>query len=71
MKEKSNRVSEVCEKSVEKTTPRTTPRRLDGHNLYSAELAPGPRELQPFDQLQASSDGGYMSLPRGTAHIAL
>src|SRR5713101_5810194 len=46
MKEESHRVSEVCEKSVDKTTHRTTPRRLDGHSLYSAEHAEGPRELQ-------------------------
>src|SRR2546430_16516791 len=46
MKEESHRVSEVCEKSVDKTTRRTTPRRLDGHSLYSAEHAAGPRELQ-------------------------
>src|SRR6266566_8510905 len=46
MKEESHRVSEVCEKSVDKTTRRTTPRRLDGHSLYSAEHAAGPREFQ-------------------------
>src|SRR5919197_490484 len=45
MKEESHRVSEVCEKSVDKTTHRTTTRRLDGHTLYSAEHAAGPREF--------------------------
>src|SRR2546428_1552460 len=46
MKEESHRVSEVCEKSVDKTTGRTARGRLDGHSLYSAEHAAGPRELQ-------------------------
>src|SRR6266566_877935 len=46
MKEESHRASEVCEKSVDKTTHRTKPRRLDGHSLYSAQRPPGPRDFQ-------------------------
>src|SRR5215472_15527025 len=36
MKEKSHRVSEVCEKSVDETTLHPLPRRLDGYRLYNA-----------------------------------
>jgi hypothetical protein len=46
MKRKSHRVLEVCEKSGVETPSHTTPRRLDGHSLYSAEHAAGPREFQ-------------------------
>src|SRR5438445_118093 len=46
MKEESHRVSEVCEKSVDKTTHRTTPRRLNGHSLYNADDAAGPRDSE-------------------------
>ena len=36
MKEKSHRVSEACEKKVDKTFLRTRMRRLDGDSLYTA-----------------------------------
>src|SRR5258705_6987741 len=36
MKERSHRVSEVCEKDADKTIQRTRTRRLDGYRLYSA-----------------------------------
>src|SRR5882672_12839126 len=66
MKEESHRASEVCEKSVDKTTHRTKPRRLDGHSLYSAQRPPGPWDSKPiiakFDQPHASSDGGAILL---------
>src|SRR6267378_6699353 len=72
MKEESHRASELCEKSVDKTTHRTKPRRLDGHSLYSAQRPPGPwdfqadhREVRPaarqFRRRRHSPQGGRRS----------
>src|SRR5215510_2133878 len=76
MKSKSHRVLEVCEKSgVERSSYTTSRRLLDGHSLYSAEHAAGPRESKPivarFDQPHASSDGGAVLLKRVDDRLGL
>src|SRR5438093_4807784 len=79
MKEKSHRVSCRCYESGVETHHGTQTRRLDGHSLYSAEHAAGPRDfeadrrpLRPAPgQLRRRRDSAEGGRRSARAHLAL